>query len=324
MTDKEKKNKRVAMIMSGSLHAALVILFLFLLAWREPNPPLPEYGIELNFGLDQQGSGDVQRTSPQRVSPSQEEDARPNTPPPAQVQKVEQAQVEAATPPTRQVTPVEQVKVESKAEAIRTETPPVTQTEASVKVEEKAAETKTEEVVEKKVEEVEEVVKKTEPPKEVTKEAEAQKSAETESKTTGTAAGGEKGTAETAAANNQGDDKNVKGDKGDPKGSIDARSLYGNQGGGGDGTSLDLAGWQWDFIPRPKDDTSESGKIVFEIKVDADGYIIGVRTLEKSVSPAVEKIYRDEVYKLSFSKTSDNTRPAPMSTGKITFILRAR
>jgi protein TonB len=321
MTEKEKKNKKVAMIMSGSIHAALILLFLFLLVWREPNPPLPEYGIELNFGLDQQGSGDIQRTSPQRVSPSQEEDARPNTPPPAQVQKVEEARIEQATPPVRQVTPLEQVKVESKAETIRTETPPVTQTEASVKVEEKTAVTKTEEVVEKKVQEV---AKKVEPPKEVVKEAEAQKTAVTASTTTGTAAGGVKGTAETAAANNQGDDKNVKGDKGDPKGSIDARSLYGNQGGGGDGTSLDLAGWQWDFIPRPKDDTSESGKIVFEIKVDADGYIIGVRTLEKSVSPAVEKIYRDEVYKLSFSKTSDNTRPAPISTGKITFILRAR
>jgi periplasmic protein TonB len=321
MTEKEKKNKRVAMIMSGSIHAALVILFLFLLAWREPNPPLPEYGIELNFGLDQQGSGEIQRTSPQRVSPSQEEDARPNTPPPAQVQEIKQAQVEQATPPTRQVTPVEQVKVESKAEAIRTETPPVTQTEASVKVEEKVSVTKTEEVVEKKVEEI---ATKTPPPKEVVKEAEAQKAAQTESKTTGTAAGGVKGTAETAAANNQGDDKNVTGDKGDPKGSIDARSLYGNQGGGGDGTSLDLAGWRWDIIPKPKDDSSESGKIVFEIKVDASGYIIGVRTLERSVSPAVEKIYRDEVYKLTFSKTSDNTRPAAVSTGRITFILRAR
>ena len=53
---KEKKNKRIALFTSLGIHAAILLLFFFLVAWRAPNPPLPEYGIELNFGLDDQGS----------------------------------------------------------------------------------------------------------------------------------------------------------------------------------------------------------------------------------------------------------------------------
>jgi hypothetical protein len=138
---------------------------------------------------------------------------------------------------------------------------------------------------------------------------------------------GEGGTAAekgAATESNRGDDKNEQGTKGKEEGTIDARGLYGSQGGGGGGTSLNMSGWQWDFLPKPKDNTSESGKIVFEIKIDDRGQIIYIRTLEKSVSPAVEKIYKSEVEKLTFSKTSGNTRPAPISTGTITFILRAR
>jgi hypothetical protein len=95
---------------------------------------------------------------------------------------------------------------------------------------------------------------------------------------------------------------------------------YGDDGGGG--SSLDLTGWRWDYIPRPNDRSREDGRIVFEIKVDDSGAIIGVRTLEKSVSPALEQLYRREVEKLTFSPTSSNTIPAPISTGKITFVVR--
>lgn len=57
---KEKKNKQIALITSLGIHGALLLIFFFLMAWRAPNPPLPEFGIELNFGLDDQGGGEVQ------------------------------------------------------------------------------------------------------------------------------------------------------------------------------------------------------------------------------------------------------------------------
>jgi len=122
---------------------------------------------------------------------------------------------------------------------------------------------------------------------------------------------------------NFGDNTNKVGDKGDDEGDLDARALYGNKGGGG-GSSLDMSGWLWDWVPQPNDPTSESGKIVFEIKIDEQGEILSVRTIERSVSPAVERIYREEVQKLTFSKTSENTQPAPLSAGKITFIIKAK
>ena len=58
--EKEKRNKQIALITSVGIHGALLLIFLFLVAWRAPNPPLPEFGIELNFGLDDQGDGEVQ------------------------------------------------------------------------------------------------------------------------------------------------------------------------------------------------------------------------------------------------------------------------
>jgi len=115
----------------------------------------------------------------------------------------------------------------------------------------------------------------------------------------------------------------VEGDKGDEKGSIDSRALYGSQGGGG-GPHLELSGWMWDFTPNPRDTSNENGKIVFEIKIDDRGEIISVRTIEKTVSPEIERIYRQEVESLTFSPISSNTRPAPVSTGKITFIIRSK
>ena len=48
------------MLTSLGIHTALFLILFFLVAWRAPNPPLPEYGIELNFGLDDQGGGEVQ------------------------------------------------------------------------------------------------------------------------------------------------------------------------------------------------------------------------------------------------------------------------
>lgn len=78
----------------------------------------------------------------------------------------------------------------------------------------------------------------------------------------------------------------------------------------------------WDFKPQPKDTSDESGKIVFEIKIDDRGDIISIKTIEKTVSPTVEAIYKAEVEKLTFSKT-DNLPPASQSIGRITFLIKS-
>lgn len=46
------------------VHGALLLLFLFAMAWRAPDPPLPEFGIIVNIGFEDEGSGDVQTDEP--------------------------------------------------------------------------------------------------------------------------------------------------------------------------------------------------------------------------------------------------------------------
>lgn len=105
---------------------------------------------------------------------------------------------------------------------------------------------------------------------------------------------------------------------------IDERGLYnrGKSRGKQAGATLELKGWQWDTVPDPKDMTEEFGKIVFEIKVDEDGEIISIQTLEKTVTPMVEKMYADALRALTFSKTAET--PSGISTGKVTFVLVAK
>lgn len=65
--EQEKKNKKIGMAVSLGTHALLILIFFFLIAWKRPHPPLPEYGIELNLGFSETGIGDVQPRSEQPV-----------------------------------------------------------------------------------------------------------------------------------------------------------------------------------------------------------------------------------------------------------------
>lgn len=287
----DKKNRRTAAIASVTLHALLLVAFLFMLAWKEPDPPLPEYGIELNFGLDNVGSGEEQPEVEANDSQSQEEAAE-NELPEETVESTDDTQTEevneVAEPVVEETTVNEQASPDVVAkEVVKEEVKPVKETPKEVK------------------KETTKPVEKTE----VTKPEDGAK--------------GKDGEATEQKAANQGDNTNKVGDKGNEEGTLDSRALYGQPGGGG-GSALQLTGWIWDFEPRPKDTSSENGRIVFEIKIDDQGEILSVRTIERSVSPAVEKIYRDEVEKLTFSKTSDNSIVAPVSTGKITFVIKSK
>ena len=103
---------------------------------------------------------------------------------------------------------------------------------------------------------------------------------------------------------------------------IDTRALYPAHQQPTVGVSLELPGWIWDTIPSLRDQTDEIGKLVFEITIDDMGEIIAIRTLEKTVSPVVEQFYKDEIAKLTFTKTSQQATYQPNTTGKITFTLK--
>ena len=107
---------------------------------------------------------------------------------------------------------------------------------------------------------------------------------------------------------------------------IDERGLYKVHQGKQTGASLELAGWVWDVAPQPQDDTDEFGKIIFQITIDEFGEVIAVKTLEKTISPLVERIYQDALTALTFSKIADHSvySSTSTSTGKVTFILQAK
>ena len=105
---------------------------------------------------------------------------------------------------------------------------------------------------------------------------------------------------------------------------IDERSLYKVHQDKQTGTLLELSGWIWDTVPQPQDDSDESGKIIFQITIDEFGEVIAVKTLEKTISPLVEKIYKEALTRLTFSKTADNLVYSSTSTGKVTFILQVK
>ena len=106
--------------------------------------------------------------------------------------------------------------------------------------------------------------------------------------------------------------------------SIDTRGLYKINENREAGALLELAGWIWDHVPEPQDNTRETGKLVFEIQVDDLGEVVAVETIEKTVSPWVEQIYKEALVKLTFSKTTQDRVYTPISTGKVTFILQAK
>lgn len=284
---KEKKNKQIGAIVSVGAHVAILLLFLFMVAWRAPDPPLPEYGIELNFGLDEAGSGDIQPepNTPPAETESEEEATPDGMEEPIEEEVVEQQQVTQT--PVEEVTPVNSEQ----------ESPDV-------------VEQQPEKAVEEPVEEKEEV------------KEEAPKLPPVLYPNNKTGSGGKDGDNNEAQNANQGDKTGATGDQGDKDGTVDSRALYGNAGGGG-GSSLQMSGWYWDSEPKPNDTSSESGKLVFQIVIDDKGNIMRVKTLETSVSPTVEKIYKDAVMKLTFSKTA-GASVAATSTGTITFVIKAR
>lgn len=303
----ERKNRRIGWAISISLHALLIGLFFLMLAWREPDPPIPEYGIELNFGVDASGSGVIQPTQPTNIPEEPEEvEAEPQE---TETREAEPQETEVPEPEPQEETQSPEMEEQEIIQEENIEPPVETQVQESPEVVQPAV---------TKSEVKEDVVKETQ--KTVEEQPVAKNVDESEkSETTGTT----DEVLDDRISNSQGDDVDVEGDKGDEKGSIDSRALYGSQGGGG-GPLLELSGWTWDFEPNPRDTSNENGKIVFEIKIDDRGEIISVRTLEKAVSPEIERIYKQEVESLTFSPMSSNTRPAPVSTGKITFIIRSK
>ncbi len=307
----EEKNKRIGLAITVTFHCALLAMLIFLGAWKAPNPPLGsgDPGVELNFGLDDAGYGNIQTEAPANENPSAE-DAKPG----------DQASEVAETQELKKEEPAEVQEAPAPEEKQNIVT---TESESPYEIKE---EKKKEPVAEVKPKEKVEEKKKEEPKKE-------------EPKINSTAlykkpgANGKNGESNEMPGNNNGDKPGAVGDQGNPNGSLDAKALYGKPGNGGSGggpggsgggPTLNLPGWTWDTKPDKKDPSNETGYVVFEFTVDENGDIgPPIKRIGGNLSPTVEKFYRQQLETSTFSPLNVKAHTAS-SKGTVRFNVSAR
>ncbi len=251
-TSHKKKSAVLTAIIMG-----LILFLIFTFGMTYFDPP-KEYGIAVNFGTSDVGSGDTQPTEPLKSASSEEEVVEEVE----EQQEVEEVQEEIEETPTESA-PSEKVITQDSEESIR-----IKKQEESRRREE-AAEERIKEAQRQKKLEAERIEKKR-------KAAIAKKKAEEAAKrkkldammgglnnSDGTATGGE------------GND-NQAGDKGNPNGDPNASGYYGN-GGGGSGGNYRLGNRKAVSKPKPTYDCNEEGRVVVSISVDKSGRVISAR-----------------------------------------------
>lgn len=293
--EQEKKNKRTAMVTTAGVNAVLFLLLFLIAAWKAPNPPNPEYGIELNFGTTSEGSGNIQPKDPVGSEQVQED--------------VQESQKQQEVPTESQET---EVAESTPAEAQPVEQVVTSKLESPVKVKEvKKEESKP---VEKPKEKVEE--KKPEPKKEEVAQKPNPIAAYNPNKSKNDNASSKAG-----KPGGEGDDVDKAGDKGSPEGKPDANAYYGKAGGGGGGFGLQMSGWDWDQTPKaPKIPDDHAGVVIFEIEVDEQGEIVNITPVEVTLSPEAVKLCRQEIEKRSLVRKSGGAVPQ-RSKGRVVFNL---
>ncbi|MEO9475637.1 MAG: hypothetical protein ABJG41_08880 [Cyclobacteriaceae bacterium] len=306
--EKDKKYKRAGWLTSVLVQIGMLLLFYFLIAWKEPFPPIPTYGIELNFGFDQSGGGSEPVTSQNQPVEESEEN----------IEETLEENIEATIP--------EETLEESEEETAPLEaTEEVIDPTEDITTEEVFEDAQSPDVVSDEVideVEPEEIVAEPEQP-EIQEEPEDEEPEEPAVEEETVNENALMPTSENADSQNASQGESTpEGDEGKEEGTLDGRALYGSQGSS-DGASLQMAGWTWDFKPEPNDNSIETGKIVYKITIDRDGYLSGIEVVSSTVSPAVERLYRQSVERLSFSKTNDY-QSAPTSTGYVTFIITSK
>jgi len=245
------KDRRRGIIGTVIVHV-IILVALFILALRTPLPLPGEEGVEVNFGYDDRGYGDIQRETPPpvkklpSVQPKPQKTEQPEPPPPPK---------EIVTQETEEAPAIEEPKKEEKTkeepEEIKKEENPE---EPAEKVEEEKPEetpvdstimTPEEEIVEEPVEEPKPVVN----PKALYP-----------------------GTSKNKEGSSQGV-KQGSGDMGKPQGYKDS-DKYDGRGGEGNGISFSLGGRGSKYLERPSAKFSEVGTVVVNIYVDRNGNVV--------------------------------------------------
>ena len=269
--DYPEPHRREALIGTLVVHGLLLLLFLFT-HFHGPNPPLAALGgdgVELNYGLDEAGSGNVQSRAPANNSPNREDSRPPKASPDPQPRPVATATPDPTPPAQEKIITSEAEESPVSETPVETPAPPKEEVKAAPRVPRKVAVTFA--------------------PK-------------------GSATGGGNGvngTNNAPTGNNNGDRPGTTGDQGDPNGSLDAKALYGAGGRGGTGSSpgsggLEMAGWAITNVPDIAKIDDSPGIARFKIVIDANGEVVNVTKVSGSISPEQSKAVRDALMNASF------------------------
>ena len=329
LENENKQNQKTAFFLSLVIYSLFLgLLFFFELIYI---PPEEVDGVELNYGIDLVGTGEIQTTNKANISPNNY-DVKPS-------EKTETETKPIKTKPIVTPQPVEKIeKVKVKATQSN---PLITTDDEKSPVSEKENDKAVKKVETKPiVKSIPEEIKtkpaptKVEPPKPEPVKRSVEEGSIMKKGGTGSGSGaksnsssnGTIGTSEGVGGNNNGDGKKGEvGDKGDPRGTPDGKSMMGKPGkGNGSGAAIGgLSGWNKRKLSLPDDGSSETGKIVFKVTVDDSGDVIGISVLSSTVSPSVQNFYKNYIQQKLSSVLSPEGTPPPRATGTITINIQS-
>jgi len=278
--DTQHKRRSAAMT---AIIAIIIVLLIFNFGLTYLDPP-KEYGIAVNFGTTDYGSGNIQPKEALRPAAVKKEAV--------QEEDIVKEQVEEKVKESSELT--EDVATQNNEEAIAIKKKEEAKRKEEIKIQEEA-DRKAEE--ERKKIEAEKLRVEKEKQEKAAKRKELDALMGGFSNTKGKATGGE------------GDD-NQAGDKGKITGDPNASGYYGN-GGGGSGGNYRLGNRKALTRPKPTYDCNEEGKVYVSISVDKSGNVISAQAGVKGTTNSAACLLiraREAALKTKFN--SDNNAPS--------------
>jgi periplasmic protein TonB len=297
-----KEHRKKALLISAAFYAVILTAMFFFKIMYEPTEEPIAMGVDLNYGLDLTGYGDIQTLNKANDSKNDYDVA----PADAATETKAASKPQPSTPTPSPKTPSPKTKSQS--------APPVITSDAE----------KSPVVMKKTATQSSSQPKSstgpTSPPAPTTPTRSVDNGSVMKKSGSSSNSNGTVGTRDGIGGNNNGDGKpGDVGDQGDPRGTPDGKSLYGNPGSGGAGSSISgLSGWNKKALNPPKDSSAETGRIIFSVTVDDRGDVIAIQMKSSTVSPSVTNYYKSYIQRsLSRSLTPQGTPPS-RSTGTIT------
>ncbi len=296
------KDRRRGIIGTTLVHLLLIVALLFL-ALRTPLPLPGEEGVEVNFGYDDQGYGDIQSETPAPIS-------EPTPPPPQEQEPVyeepepEIVEEEIITQDVEEAPVIEEEIIEEEPEKVEEEPEEIIEEKIEPEPEKEIIEeepeekpvdstfiTETEEIIEEPVEEPKPVVNQR-----------ALYPGSSKTSTEGTNQGIKPGT----------------GDMGKPQGYKES-DKYDGRGGKGNGPSYGLGGRGHLLLDVPSEDFSEPGDVKVTIIVNRDGTVIDAR-IDYSGTNVLDQKQRQQAIDAALnSKFERDPHAAERDRGWITY-----